>query len=257
MRTMRDITAIVAAAKRERAARAKAGKPFEGTLNVVIKNGIVTVDIAGFVNFAQYEELADSAELAGEELERIIVNINSGGGSAFAGVAIANLLDEIDAPVTTIAQSGAMSAAAVIFMAGDERLMGPKGSVLMFHRALGWIDVLKFGNRVDLEKVDVQAVKQKELDLLDSLDEIILESMTEGTKLDAKEAEAMMDAEKNIGKKLALKLGLATGVAGNKGKEKKDSSESGPAETENSAPIPDEEVAIVSSAYAILMGLEG
>lgn len=65
----------------------------------------------------------------------IVVNINSVGGDYFLGLAIHNTLRALAASgkkITTVIQGAACSAAAVIFAAGDNRLVYP-GSMLMIH----------------------------------------------------------------------------------------------------------------------------
>ena len=257
---------IIALAKAETAALRKSGKELDGAVNVTtLEDGVVSIDITGFIYFDQLVELKETVILAGKDLKKVIVNINSPGGSAFAGVAIANFLKMVKADVTTIVESAAMSAAAIIFMSGKERLMGPVGSNLMFHRAMGWIDILSFGNRKDLEKVDVVAVKTQQLDVLDSLDAIIVDLMTKGTKLSKSEAEELMEAEKQIGKDNAIKYGLATGVASENGTESPTSEEEETKEDENSSNVnsseetPDEraiDIALMSMAQTTLTELE-
>ena len=62
------------------------------------------------------------------EPDRMVVRINSGGGSAYTGFEIANRLRGIETHVVTRNESAAMSAAAVIFLAGDEREVGSMGT---------------------------------------------------------------------------------------------------------------------------------
>ena len=66
----------------------------------------------------------------------ITVRINSGGGVAFDGIAIHSLLSQHDGEVTTVVQGIAASAASVIFMAGENRIMA-EGALLMIHDASG------------------------------------------------------------------------------------------------------------------------
>ena len=246
---------IVALAKAECEAMRKAGKDISGAVAVAEGDaGTVDVEITGFVNVRMLEDLTNSVVMAGKDMKQVNVRINSPGGSAFAGVAIANYLSALDANVTTVAESAAMSAAAVIFMSGDERLMGPKGSVLMFHNAMGWIDILSFGNRKALDGVDVAQIKAAQIDVLDALDEIILSSMVNGTKLKEKEAAAMMAAEKNITNAKALEYGLATGVAG--AAETEEPSEEEEARDPRPAYDHAEDVDLMAGAYAILNEVE-
>ena len=225
-----------------------------GKVSITNQAGIITVSVTGFVNFYQYEEIAQAAENAGDDLTNVIVRINSMGGSAFAGVAIGNLLRGLDAKVTTINESAAMSAAAVIFMAGEERLMGEGGATLMFHRSRGWLDVLEFGDRDVLEAVDTEATKALAVEMLDALDNIILNVMVKGSTLTKAKAKALMLDKKTkdgvtLSNEKALELGLATGEAGAKEKDP----------DPDSAPMQDDQeddraadIELMASAYGIL-----
>ena len=75
----------------------------------------------------------------------VVVNINSGGGDFFEGVAIYNLLRSHPAKVTVRVLGLAASAASVIAMAGDEIQVAQNG-FLMIHNS--W--VVAVGNRFDL-----------------------------------------------------------------------------------------------------------
>ena len=91
----------------------------------------------GFVNFDDEGFTVRDVTAALSELEGdITVKINSGGGFAFDGIAIHSLLRQHDGKVTTVAQGIAASAASVIFMAGDDRVMA-EGAILMIHDASG------------------------------------------------------------------------------------------------------------------------
>ena len=67
-----------------------------------------------------------------QEADEIEVLIQSPGGSAFEGIAIHNALILHPAKVTTRVLGAAASAASIIFMAGDERIM-PENTYLMIH----------------------------------------------------------------------------------------------------------------------------
>ena len=91
----------------------------------------------GFLDFEDEGFTVRDVTAALSELEGdITVKINSGGGFAFDGIAIHSLLRQHDGKVTTVAQGIAASAASVIFMAGDERVMA-EGAILMIHDASG------------------------------------------------------------------------------------------------------------------------
>ena len=79
--------------------------------------------------------------------EEIIVRINSYGGEVSEGLAIYNSLKNHPAKVTTICDGFACSAASVVFMAGNERIMND-ASLLMIHNA--W--TFASGNAAELRK---------------------------------------------------------------------------------------------------------
>ena len=72
------------------------------------------------------------AQLNSIEASSIEVEINSPGGDTFAGVTMYNALRACGKAVTTKAMGVAASAASLIFMAGDKRVM-PANTMLMIH----------------------------------------------------------------------------------------------------------------------------
>ena len=78
------------------------------------------------------------SQLPVEELEaltkddKVIVNINSEGGSVYEGFAIYDFLKGLDATVETRVVGAAMSIASIVFLAGAERILTPN-SELMIH----------------------------------------------------------------------------------------------------------------------------
>ena len=81
------------------------------------------------------------------DADQINVHINSYGGEVAEGLAICNSLKNHPARVRTICDGFACSAASVVFMAGDERVMNP-ASLLMVHNA--WTNAS--GNARELRK---------------------------------------------------------------------------------------------------------
>lgn len=68
--------------------------------------------------------------------DNVDVHINSGGGSAFGGIAIHNILKRHNGKITTYIDGLAASAASVIALAGDVVKM-PTSSQLMIHKPWG------------------------------------------------------------------------------------------------------------------------
>ena len=69
--------------------------------------------------------------------EPITLQIFSGGGQATVGLAIYDCVRAMTAPVTTMGFGEVMSAAALIFQAGDRRVLRPNTS-LLFHDVYGF-----------------------------------------------------------------------------------------------------------------------
>lgn len=86
-------------------------------------------------------------EIAALDVDTINVCINSQGGNVSEGLAIYTALCRHSAKVVTHCDGFACSAASVIFMAGDERLMSDVG-LLMIHEA----SCAAWGNAAELQK---------------------------------------------------------------------------------------------------------
>lgn len=143
------------------------------------------------------QEIADALTAAGE-IEQITARINSPGGDAFAGVAIGNLLRDWPVPVTTIIDGFAGSAASLVFVAGDERIM-PVNTLLYIHDP--W--TIAAGNARDL---------RQEADALDTVAGAIAASYRRVTGKSLAELRAMMTAETLMTADEALAMEFATAV---------------------------------------------
>lgn len=95
-----------------------------------------------------------------ENVSKINVHINSGGGSVFGGIAIYNILLRYNAEITVYVEGLAASIASVIAMAGD-RIIIPKNAQMMIHKpsSMAW------GNADEM---------RKEADILDGCQKVIL-----------------------------------------------------------------------------------
>jgi ATP-dependent protease ClpP protease subunit len=125
--------------------------------------------------------------------------IDSYGGSVFAATGIYNALmqhKETGATVTTIGDGKIMSAAATIFMVGDNRKMSP-GCLFMMHNPL----TSAAGYASDLRKA---------ADVLDVVKECVINAYQVPTGLDSDAISAMMDDETYMSAKTAIKNGFAT-----------------------------------------------
>lgn len=138
----------------------------------------------------QLEEMGD--------VKQINVYINSYGGEVAEGLAIYNALKRHKAKVTTYCDGFACSIASVIFMAGEERVMG-ESSMLMIHNAWTWAS----GNAEQL---------RKQADDLEKITQASVEAYKAHSSLSEEEIKALMDAETWILPEEALSYGFATKI---------------------------------------------
>lgn len=140
---------------------------------------------------------AQLAEMQG--VTNINVYINSYGGEVAEGLAIYNVLKRHPAQVTTFCDGFACSIASVIFMAGDERVMG-NPSRLMIHDA--WTSV--YGANAD--------ELRKQADDLDNITEASIKAYMSRINITEEELRAMMKAESWLTEEQALEMGFATRI---------------------------------------------
>ncbi len=123
------------------------------------------------------------------------VQINSGGGDMFEGLAIYNVLREHPQPITMKVMGMAASAASVIAMAGDTVEIGA-ASFLMIHNC--W--VIAAGNRNDMAEVAA---------FLAPFDQAMADVYAARSGQDAKDCAKWMDAETWLSGSLAIERGFA------------------------------------------------
>ena len=122
-----------------------------------------------------------SKQIEGLECDQINVYINSYGGEVAEGLAIYNQLKRHKAKVKTICDGFACSAASVVFMAGDERVMST-ASLLMIHNAWTWAS----GNAKDL---------RKQADDLDKITQASINAYLQEVNVTEEELKQMLDDE--------------------------------------------------------------
>jgi ATP-dependent Clp endopeptidase proteolytic subunit ClpP len=140
-------------------------------------------------------------ELEQHKGKNINLWIDSYGGSVFAAVGIYNALMEhknTGGKITSIVDGKAMSAAVMLFLAGDTRLMTP-ASVLMIHNPLTGAS----GYASDLRKV---------ANTLDIIKDNIINAYELATGLSREKLSQLMDEETLMGPKVAVDNSFATGV---------------------------------------------
>jgi ATP-dependent Clp protease, protease subunit len=126
------------------------------------------------------------------DAKKINVHINSGGGSAFDGVAICNLLKQHKAEIIIYVDGWAASAASIIAMAGDKIIM-PANTMMMIHQAstyeYGNADVFEKTAK-DLRKIDA-AIRQSYKKRFVGTEDELVQLLKEETWLTADEAVAL------------------------------------------------------------------
>ena len=137
-------------------------------------------------------------EIQGLETDTISVHINSYGGEVAEGLAIYNALRRHKAKVRTVCDGFACSAASVVFMAGDERVMS-NASLLMIHNA--WM--LAMGDQNDL---------RKNADDLEVINAATIQAYLNHVNISEDKLREMMDVETWISAADALEMGFATAV---------------------------------------------
>ena len=132
------------------------------------------------------------------DVDTINVHINSYGGDVSEGLAIYNVLREHKAQIVTICDGFACSAASVVFMAGDRRVMQP-ASLLMIHNA--W--TVAMGNAAQLRKT---------ADDIETITQASVEAYKKVATISEEEIKALMGAETWILPKDAVEYGFATEI---------------------------------------------
>lgn len=137
-------------------------------------------------------------ELSELKVDEIDVHINSTGGAVAEGLAIYNVLKNSGIKVTTYCDGFACSAASVVFMAGDERVMN-EASLLLIHNAWTYTQ----GNAADFRKAAED---------LDTITQASVKSYMRHVNISEEELKKMMSEETWISAEDAKKMGFATKV---------------------------------------------
>lgn len=132
--------------------------------------------------------------------DAIEVRVNSGGGSAYEGIAIHNLLKADPAPVTVRVDGIAASAASLIAMAGDTVVM-PASALLMIHEPATYA----YGGAAEMRKA---------ADMLDKIIESAAMIYADKSGQTSEWARDAMAAETWLNGDEAVELGLADRTEG-------------------------------------------
>lgn len=166
-------------------------------MNVLVDGEIVLYGTVGedffFDGFTALDVVRALAEIGrGDD---VTVRINSGGGYVDEGTAVYNALAAHRGNVTTIVDGIAASAASLIFMAGDKRIMR-RGSTMMIHDPA----LMTVGNSAD---------HQKSVEALEALANSMADAYAEASGQTREQARADMQAETWLTPDDALARGYA------------------------------------------------
>jgi ATP-dependent protease ClpP protease subunit len=134
----------------------------------------------------------------GGDYSKVRLRINSPGGDVFEGMAIHSLLQDCGKPVEARVDGIAASAASVIAMAADTRIMG-RTAMMMIHNA--W--AMCVGNKADMTKM---------ADSLDTIDDSIAAAYVDRTKMSLAAVKSLMDDETWFSAQDCIDNGLATAI---------------------------------------------
>ena len=161
-----------------------------------IYGDIVTEDLKWFESDLSGHELVQQLDQL--DVDLINVYINSYGGFVSEAWAIHNALKRQKAKIRTICEGFACSAASLIFMAGDERIMLDTSAL--------WIHNVQTFAAGDYKKLQSEAEGAKKLN------ELGMQIYLEHVNLSEEELAAMMDKETWISPTEALEWGFATAI---------------------------------------------
>lgn len=157
----------------------------------------------GLDGLGEVSGLSIANEIKGLDVDTINVHINSYGGYTSEGLAIYNTLKNHSAKVVTYCDGFACSAASLVFMAGDERIMGA-ASALMIHNAWSITE----GNAAQM---------RQQADVLEKISQAAGNAYAEKVSISREELDAMLDGENHEGTWIlpdeAVSMGFATSVS--------------------------------------------
>lgn len=171
--------------------------------SLVVENREASINIYGDITSWEWfdsdiSSYTLSKEIDGLDVDVINVYINSYGGEVAEGLAIYSNLRRHKAKIKTYDDGFACSAASVIFMAGDERIMS-NSSLLMIHNA--WMYAAGNANQLRKQADDLEIITQASIN-----------SYLNHVNITENELKAMLDAETWIAPSDALEMGFATSI---------------------------------------------
>ncbi|MCD4681112.1 MAG: Clp protease ClpP [Bacteroidales bacterium] len=156
----------------------------------------VEIDIEGYIGFSWWDDeseiiktkekmKAELKKLGNLDVDTIIVNINSYGGDVNHGISIHDLLAQNKAKIITRINGMTASAATIIAMAGEERLISDN-ALFLIHNSWTW----SMGNKLEMES---------ELINLKKVDNTIAELYAKATDQKVDDIQKIMDRSNGNG----------------------------------------------------------
>jgi ATP-dependent protease ClpP protease subunit len=179
---------------------------------IKLSGTVVSNDSAAIYRYFGFQVIAprDVSNAVDEcpEDEELVLEINSGGGSVYAGFEIYNILRSCSRKTKAEVFSIAASAASIIAVACDTVLMSPVSNMMIHRSALGRVS----GNVETME----QAAQ-----MLNTIDETMLNAYEEkaGDKSSRTKLRHMIENETFLTAEQAVNCGLADGILERKGAE--------------------------------------
>ena len=165
------------------------------------------ITIYGIIGFSWWDDSFSATDIDNALNEAgdndIVINLNSPGGDAFAGIAIYNRLKRHEGKVTVHVDGWACSAASLFPAAADETIMG-LGSMIMIHPASSVV----WGTKTEM---------RKEADVLEELEEGIIDIYMTKANVSRDEIREKVDSETWFGAKKAVEIGFANKAEGSDG----------------------------------------
>lgn len=131
--------------------------------------------------------------------------INSPGGSVSDGLAVYDLIQMMNSPITTICTGRASSMGAILFLAADKRLMLPHSEIMIHDASFG---------QADFAGLKPDEIEEKTKDLLDTC-KTLRDIVASRTGQSSKKVTEKMKKDSYFKASEAIDFGLATGVVEN------------------------------------------
>ncbi|TFE30828.1 head maturation protease, ClpP-related [Cohnella luojiensis] len=147
------------------------------------------------------KDVNDMLNAIGDNISELTVRINSPGGDVFAGVAIHSMLKRHPANVTVYVDGLAASIASIIALAGNKIVM-PKGSLMMIHRPMGSARMSRS-----------EGLRQR-ADLLDKIENEMTDLYSTKSGISAEDIKVLLEKETWYTAEEAVAAGLADEVEG-------------------------------------------